>query len=75
MRLELVQWQECATCNMPLNNYSEDFTVATFGTEITYKFCPRCNREVDEDTEKDKNYRSRCRRLVKKMNSKENNNG
>ncbi len=63
MKLMMSLWQECATCQMPLHDHDGE----CIGTELNYKVCPRCFKKVDEETEKNKNYRARWRRYVKKL--------
>jgi hypothetical protein len=48
---------------MPLHDHAGE----CIGTELNYKVCPRCFKKVDEETEKNKNYRARWRRYVKKL--------
>lgn len=70
MTLSLYQQQDCSTCGLPWHEDSQDFDIAFFGAKLTYKLCPRCRKEVDDSTQKDRNYRARWRRYVNKMKAK-----
>ena len=64
LSLELGMHLECSTCrvNNLLDESPRKFEIAFAGVDYsTFKICPRCNNEVDEETVADNNYRQRCR--------------
>jgi len=67
MRMEM--WQECKLCRCPLHN--RDFVSLVMfglsGEKPNYRVCPKCLNDLEEKAAKDRNYRERFRRFVKKQ--------
>lgn len=67
-RLRLKLALECPVCHEDRDPDGPRDTIvcaALYGTS-KYGVCPRCSRAVDETRQKDRNYRARYRRFVRR---------
>lgn len=70
-RLRVKLALECPVCHEDRDPDAPRDTIvsaALYGTS-KYGVCPRCSRAVDDTRQKDRNYRARFRRFIKRMHA------
>lgn len=64
MQRSLRQEQECSVCRNFISHRGDDITMVALLGAVAFAQCPCCSQEVLEH--KDKNYRARARRWIRK---------